>query len=310
MSLVSKYVDLFPSFYATNHRFTQMFEAFVASLGIKKKAIIYSVFGNQADSLPRNDDKDHVHILWSGEPFVRDNLDKYDLLWTMQETSTETKTACFPLLLLEALSFNKEYFDQLTRPRTLIARAPYFCCQVTSNNNHDSHVRNNFFIHLQQWLKENDASKSICSLGRNYNNVGFLAPENDDTGKGAYFNLLLNFRFMLCFENSQQPYYLSEKIMNAWLAGTIPVYWGCSSVDKWLNPKAFLQLKNTSGGPFPSEADMNTLMNEILRLDDDPIAFKEIYEQPLITTVPDDLNYDVIMQKSRDILLHHRPDAF
>jgi hypothetical protein len=39
-----------------------------------------------------------------------------------------------------------------------------------------------------------------------------------------------NFRFSICIENSELPNYFTEKITNAFLTNTIPLYWGCPNV--------------------------------------------------------------------------------
>ena len=35
-----------------------------------------------------------------------------------------------------------------------------------------------------------------------------------------------NYKYALCFENSYHPGYITEKIFDAFSAGTIPLYWG------------------------------------------------------------------------------------
>lgn len=43
-----------------------------------------------------------------------------------------------------------------------------------------------------------------------------------------------NFRFYLSFENSRVEGYVTEKLWNALLYGTIPIYWGNPSVNEVL----------------------------------------------------------------------------
>ena len=74
------------------------------------------------------------------------------------------------------------------------------------------------------------------------NNTGIIAPRDEE----EYMRFLQQFKFMICFENTASPNYLSEKILNAWIGGTIPIYWGAANSIKWLNPKAFLYLEDDS----------------------------------------------------------------
>lgn len=47
---------------------------------------------------------------------------------------------------------------------------------------------------------------------------------------------LKNYRFVYCLENSCQdnPGYITEKIFDAFAAGTIPIYWGAPNVDQYI----------------------------------------------------------------------------
>ncbi|NHB13161.1 fucosyltransferase, partial [Helicobacter pylori] len=73
------------------------------------------------------------------------------------------------------------------------------------------------------------------------------------TGGGAVKNTLgyniknksefLNqYKFNLCFENSQGYGYVTEKIIDAYFSHTIPIYWGSPSVAKDFNPKSFVNV--------------------------------------------------------------------
>ena len=39
-----------------------------------------------------------------------------------------------------------------------------------------------------------------------------------------------NYRFVLAVENTQVYYYITEKIMIAFLSGAIPIYWGDKNI--------------------------------------------------------------------------------
>ena len=42
-----------------------------------------------------------------------------------------------------------------------------------------------------------------------------------------------NFRFSICMENSELPDYFTEKVVNAFLTDTIPLYWGCTNIKDY-----------------------------------------------------------------------------
>eukprot|EP00475_Leptophrys_vorax_P001061 TRINITY_DN1055_c0_g1_i11.p1 TRINITY_DN1055_c0_g1~~TRINITY_DN1055_c0_g1_i11.p1 ORF type:complete len:151 (+),score=24.26 TRINITY_DN1055_c0_g1_i11:458-910(+) len=48
------------------------------------------------------------------------------------------------------------------------------------------------------------------------------------------------FKFAITLENAAHPGYITEKIVNGFLANTIPVYFGDSRVKELFNPKRFI----------------------------------------------------------------------
>ena len=104
------------------------------------------------------------------------------------------------------------------------ARRDGFCAFVCSNNN-SSPERGVFFDRLS-------AYKPVASGGRYRNNVG--GPVAD---KRAF---LEGYRFSIAFENCSHPGYNTEKIVQAFAAGTIPIYWGDPLIAETYNPEAFV----------------------------------------------------------------------
>ena len=69
-----------------------------------------------------------------------------------------------------------------------------------------------------------------------------LPPNEPGSGAGALAKLdyIASYRFTIAFENVSADHYLTEKILHALLAGSIPVYWGCPQVAEYYNPDAFV----------------------------------------------------------------------
>jgi hypothetical protein len=57
---------------------------------------------------------------------------------------------------------------------------------------------------------------------------------------------ICNYRFNLCLENCEYPGYLTEKIFDAMLAGTVPVYWGAPDVTDFIPQECFIDLRSFS----------------------------------------------------------------
>ena len=50
------------------------------------------------------------------------------------------------------------------------------------------------------------------------------------------------YRFIICFENSYNPGYITEKIFNCMLADTIPIYSGSPIIHDFINPDCFVNI--------------------------------------------------------------------
>lgn len=68
--------------------------------------------------------------------------------------------------------------------------------------------------------------------------------------------LMKGYRFALVFENQYSERYVTEKIVNAFLAGAVPIYWGSSYVSRLFNPEAFIDV----GGFESSEAAVDRVI--------------------------------------------------
>ena len=90
--------------------------------------------------------------------------------------------------------------------------------------------------------------------------------------------------FNLCFENDLYPGWVTEKVLEAWLAGTVPLYWGLDSAGI-LNPKAIVNLND-----FKS---LKEFMEHVKFLEENPEKMIEIINQPLIL---EDFDYEAPLQ--------------
>jgi len=170
----------------------------------------------------------------------------------------------------------------LLTKRTLNKEKEKFCLFAVSNPNCSQ--RNDFFSALSKY-------KPVDSCGSVMNNVGacppgFTAPE--------YYHFISNYKFMICFENTSQPNYFTEKLTNAYYGGTIPIYWGCKNISDYVNMDAILYLKSDF-----TENDFNQLIKQIEYLDNHPDAYREKYETTFFKDgqLPDAFNIDKIREK-------------
>lgn len=73
-------------------------------------------------------------------------------------------------------------------------------------------------------------------------NIDFIA------GKGYHeirykLEALKDYRYQIIVENGNFDYYFTEKIIDCFVTGTIPIYWGCPSIGKFFNLDGFYHFK-------------------------------------------------------------------
>lgn len=99
-----------------------------------------------------------------------------------------------------------------------------FCSFIVSNADAQDRIR---FYHALS------AYKSVASGGRYLNTIG--RPVADK------LMFLKQYKFNIAFENCLYPGYTTEKIYDAFTAGSIPIYWGNPDIsDYGVNPEAFI----------------------------------------------------------------------
>ncbi|NHA93207.1 glycosyltransferase family 10 domain-containing protein, partial [Helicobacter pylori] len=87
---------------------------------------------------------------------------------------------------------------------------------------------------------------------------------------------LSQYKFNLCFENTQGYGYVTEKIIDAYFSHTIPIYWGSPSVAKDFNPKSFVNVCDFK--------DFDEAIDYVRYLHTHPNAYLDmLYENPLNT---------------------------
>ena len=86
---------------------------------------------------------------------------------------------------------------------------------------------------------------------------------------------LSHYKFSIAMENSDGDGYLSEKIIDSFLAGTIPIYYGDYILDEFINPKSYILIKG--------EKDIEKKIEYIKKIDNDDNLYKEIIkEKPIL----------------------------
>lgn len=106
-------------------------------------------------------------------------------------------------------------------------------------------------------------------------------------GEKNKMNIISNYKFNICFENSVYPGYFTEKILHAKIAGCIPLYYSDKSFHKDFNINSCINLINFD--------NMKQILDEIKRIDSDNELYNNMIAEPLFTKVPnlDEIKDDI-----------------
>ena len=86
---------------------------------------------------------------------------------------------------------------------------------------------------------------------------------------------LSEYKFSIAMENSEGNGYVSEKIIDSFKAGTIPIYYGDYLIDEYINPKTYILIRG--------EKDIEKKIEYIKKIDnDDKLYMKIMKEKPII----------------------------
>ena len=103
--------------------------------------------------------------------------------------------------------------------------------------------------------------------GKAFNNVGGRVKDK--------IKFLSSYKFSFAMENTKGDGYVSEKIIDSFLAGTIPIYYGDYMVDEFINPKAYILVKD--------EHDMKKKIEYIIKIDNDDELYHSILSENIFS---------------------------
>ena len=128
-----------------------------------------------------------------------------------------------------------------------------FCAALISNNISTDGFRLEFINELSKY-------KKVDMGGAIGNNI-----RESINDKIKFFS---SYKFSIAMENSNGDGYISEKIVDSFLAGTIPIYYGDYMVDEYINPKTYILIKG--------EKDLNKKIEYIKEIDNNDELYKKL----------------------------------
>lgn len=219
--------------------------------------LIYSVFGS--DYL----DYDCVRIFYTGECYSP-NFNECDYAVGYDRLEYGDRYIRVPNY---AFTRFKPQYEKIQ------TRVPFTSADLAGKEGFCSFVYSNLFAQDKRGVFFDLLSgyKKVDSGGRYKNNIGGAVKDKDA--------FQASHKFSIAFENCSYPGYTTEKIVDAFAAYTIPIYYGDPTVTKDFNPKAFINCHD-----FASFEDV---VEEVKRIDENDDLYLEMINQPPVLNAED-----------------------
>lgn len=190
--------------------------------------------------------------------FIKHNYNKFDLVFTFDKSLLEISDR-FVLI-------------------------PYGGCWINEEDRkiHEKTKNVSIILSSKKTTAGHILRHSILERFPQIDSFGFNNPiENKITG-------LKDYRFSIIVENCKQDYYFTEKLIDSFITGTIPIYWGCPSIGDFFDLNGIIT--------FDTVDELNSILNTLTpekynNMRESMITNFEISKKYLIA---DDLIYNII----------------
>lgn len=274
------FVDFWPGFDTKNNFLYFLFREIYQNIEVvdpsNSNLMIYSCFGKE--HLKYNQKK----IFYTGEN-IRPNFNECDYSLSFDIDDYGGKNIRLPLWYFyiswfDGVSYNNPKFilpvNQINDNIFIRKEKNKFCSTVYSN---ESKYRKEFFDILSTY-------KKVDGYGRPFNNWS--------NGEDKKYEIISDYKFNICFENSDYYGYHTEKLLHAKTAGCIPIYWGSETITEDFNPNCFINLKDFND-------DLYSLFEYIKEIDNNDKLYESLKKEPLFLSTP---TIDGIMTKIKKMI--------
>ncbi len=157
-------------------------------------------------------------------------------------------------------NYLKDFDYMLTFDRQLIAECPekilfypFGCCWIPEYD------RARYIGHKMVSMI---CSGKTQSEGHRFRNKLYDRYSTKFDGYGKYRNpienkadALKNYMFSICVQNTKCDDYFTEILMDCFMTGTVPIFWGTNNIGKYFNADGIIQ--------FDTEAELGKILNEL-----------------------------------------------
>jgi len=230
------YNGMWPAFDVNNNWFNYLFMQYFNDDNIEfshdhnnADITLSSVFGPPADTKNRK-------IFFTGESRINSYTDDQLLVGCVSNSNNSFR---LPLWYIYINWWKDKFYPEHRVAGDVYSIDIDFLCSPRDNNYINEVISRPFFACA---VVSNNTQPRMDA-------ISYLSTIDKIDGYGAAFgnyydglktNILENYKFNLCFENTIHPDYVTEKLLEAQISGCIPIYYGDNSVDLDFNPKSFI----------------------------------------------------------------------
>ena len=222
--------------------------------------LFYSVFGNKHEKY-----NNCVKIFYTGE-VITPNFNECDYAIGFDYINFENRYLRYPIYFQE---LKESILDRSNITSDFAKRK--FCNFIYSNDScgEGAKLRKSFCQKLSEY-------KKVDCPGKVLNNMqNAISPREGDFGKGKLV-FQKDYKFTIAFENNLYEGYTTEKLSQAFLANTIPIYWGNPEVTRDFNPKAFINCHDYNS--------LDEVIQKVIELDNDDEAYLKMLQEPCVNS--------------------------
>jgi hypothetical protein len=126
--------------------------------------------------------------------------------------------------------------------------------------------------------------KKVDCLGEVLRNTERIIPKSRPfVWRNEQLDIYKDYKFTIAFENSAAKGYVCEKITQPLLVGSIPIYWGAPDVEDYINPEAFIHVRNFK--------TYKACIDYIKEVDQNPELYQKYLDAPML--LPNSKLYDM-----------------
>lgn len=239
--------------YRGHSAFNWIFEKFNFKLDRENPDIvIYSCFGNAPSG-----DEPFKKVFFTGERIEAD-FNKYDFAFTF-EYSTDERNFRFPLYLWHHGSYR---LLERREVKDWASSKSKFCNFIYGNGNISMKGvkdRIDFFKKLSEY-------KRVDSGGPVLNNIGYNVENKNEW--------ISDYKFTIAFENHSHPGYTTEKILDPFLSGSLPIYSGNPLIENDFKRGSFLNVTD-----FKNQEDA---IEKIIEIDENDSLYNDMMNSRIL----------------------------